>query len=455
MGALRRGARNAFRNTARTLGVVLIVSITFALALVMLVSHQAASDGVSSVSSSLGTTVIVTPTNFFGFGGSGNALTGTDVQRVAATPHVVSVTSSITERLTNASSSSGFGGRFGGQQGTTSLTSPLTLGALGRRFGNFGGFTPPAANTPAPVTVVGSTTPLNSSLLQATTATLTKGTLIDGSSSARVADVGSALATKNHLTVGSTFTAYDKTFTVEGIFTTNESQANAALVVPLKTLQTLSGIDGVTSITATVDNLGNVAAAATSIQSTLGTSVANVTSSQTSTSAVASELSSIKTISLFSLLGAIIAAAAILLMSMLMIVRERRREIGILKAFGSSNAGVVSTFGSEALTITLLSAVLGTVLGLVLANPVLNLLKSSSATTGGRGGFTGGPRFGGGSPNFTAFGTSGLSNLHAVLGTNVAVYAVLIAIAVALFGSIVPAYAIAKVRPAEVMRSES
>ena len=452
MGALRRGVRNAFRNTARTAGVVLIVGVTFALALVMLVSHDAASNRVQNVSSSVGTSVFVRPAGFFGFGGSGNPLTSADVAKVAATPHVVAVTSSVTDRLSNPNSSSG-SSRFGGNGGTTSLTSPLTFGSLGRRFsgnGGFGGFQGPPANSPAPVTVVGTTTPLDATALQASSVTLTHGVAIDGSSTARSADVGTSLAAKNHLHVGSSFTAYGTTITVAGIFSTDATGANASLVLPLKTEQSLSGIDGVTSVTATVDSLANVQSTASAIQSSLGTDVANVTTADSATGSVASELSSIKSISLFSLLGALIAAAAILLMSMLMIVRERRREIGILKAFGSSNTGVVASFGAEAFTITMMSAVVGTVLGVLLANPILNLLKSSQSSS--RGGFAaGGGRFG---FDPAGFGTGGLQNLHAALGASVAAYAVLIAVAIALLGSAIPAYAIAKVRPAEVMRSE-
>lgn len=459
MGALRRGLRNAFRNMTRTVSIVLIVAITFALALVMMVSHQAASSRVQSVSNALGTTVDISPAGFFGpGGGSGNPLSAADVSKVADTLHVTAVSSSVSDRLSNPNVQSGFS-RLG-SGGTTSLVSPITFGSLGRRFsgGGPGGGSGPSASTPAPVSVYGTTTPLAPSVLQATTITLVHGVGVAGSSSARDADVGSTLAAKNRLSVGSTFTAYGKTITVVGIFTSSSTGAEASLVLPLKTEQTLSGISGVTTITATVDTLGDVQSTATAIQRSLGTSVANVTTSQSFTSTAASELDSIKTITVFSLIGALIAAAAVLLMSMLMIVRERRREIGVLKAFGSSNGGVVTAFATEALTITAMAAVVGTVLGLLLANPVLHLLVTSQSTSrggggpgGGFGGFGGGPvpRF-----NATGFGFSSLGNLHAVLGTNVAVYAVLIAVAIALLGSIVPSYAIAKVRPAEVMRSE-
>jgi putative ABC transport system permease protein len=158
---------------------------------------------------------------------------------------------------------------------------------------------------------------------------------------------------------------------------------------------------------------------------------------------------------------------------MLMIVRERRREIGVLKAIGSSNGRISLQFVAEALTLTLMAAVVGTVLGVVLSNPVLDVLvtnsSSDSATTTaargvfGRGNFPGGARGGAAAPRFlagsgigrgiTQFG-SALGNVRAAIGVNVLFYGLLAAVLIAFVGSSVPAYLIAKIRPAEVMRSE-
>ena len=113
----------------------------------------------------------------------------------------------------------------------------------------------------------------------------------------------------------------------------------------------------------------------------------------------------------------------------------------------------------------MMAAVLGTVVGIALSNPILHLLQNSASNSGNgfgsfstRQAFGGGP-FGGG-PSVTRFGGFGfgggtLHDLHAVIGVSVAAAAVGIAVAIALLGSAVPAYVIAKVRPAEVMRSDS
>lgn len=87
---------------------------------------------------------------------------------------------------------------------------------------------------------------------------------IDGTSSALIALVGSDLATKNSLTVGSTFTAYTKTITVKGIFKTDNKFQDSGIIMPLATVQTLTDQSGaVTSVVAKVDSSDNVSTTVT------------------------------------------------------------------------------------------------------------------------------------------------------------------------------------------------
>ena len=453
MSTVQRGVKNAYRNAIRTFSIVLILAISFSLALVMLLAVQAVNQRTASVSKSVGTLVTITPAGSQGFNGGGNPLTTNDITKVAATKNVTSVASSVSDRLSNSSSTSSFGRATTG--GTTSLKSSISPGSLGRRFGggNASNGAAPPANFSLPITVTGTTQPLSATVLGVNSVTLLSGTSIDGSSSALVTDIGKTLATKNQLKVGSTFTAYDKTFTVHGIYDTKSVFTNGGFVVPLKTLQSLSSINGVTTIIAKVNTIDNLASTATQLQNELGANVASVTTGQTNNATIISSLSSIKTISLYSLVGALVAGAIILFLSMLMIVRERRREIGILKAFGSSNGGVVRLFVAEAMTLTGMGALAGVVLGVLLSNPVLKVLVNNSTTTPSTSGFGGrGP--GGGFGNPVGFGRSTLTDLHAAVGFNVLIFGILAAILIAFVGSAIPSYIIAKVRPAEVLRGE-
>ena len=468
MSSIRRGANNAFRNTTRTLSIVAILGISLSLALVMLLSLQAVKNKIASVQASGDTTITITPAGSFGgFGGGGNPFTEGQVATIAQTTHVVGIAATLSDRLENSSASlssaGGFGpGPMGGTGGTTSLLSPIDPSKLAERFGGDGAL---PTGFSLPVEFIGTNAPHNPLSVNASSLKLVSGTFIDGLSSTTVANVGKDLATKNNLSIGSTFVAYDKTFTVSGIFNANNTRANASVIVPLATEQSLSGVSGPTSIVIKVDAVGNISATSNHISAALGTNVADVRSSATQTATQINDLNSIQTISTYSLIGAVVAAAVILLLSMLMIVRERRREIGILKAFGSSNTGVVASFVTESIVLAGLGGIVGLLVGIALANPVLSVLVSSqspaSANFGGgfgghfsQGGPPGGPPGGGGfgGPGFHP--ASALTHLHAAIGTSTIVLSVVGIMLIAMFGSAVPAYVIAKVRPAEVLRGE-
>ena len=90
-------------------------------------------------------------------------------------------------------------------------------------------------------------------------------------------------------------------------------------------------------------------------------------------------MNSVKSISIYSLIGAVIAGAVIIFLVMVMIVRERRREIGVVKAIGGSNLGIMFQFMVEAVTLTLLGAVIGLIIGVVGGSPVTKLLVNNSS----------------------------------------------------------------------------
>ncbi len=446
MSVVSRGVRNAFRNQIRTLSIVLILSLSIGLALSMLVAHKAVEQKISSVKSSVGNTINISPAGARGFEGGGNPLTQDELSKVKALPHVAKTTESLNDRLTSSN---------------TNLQSSIDLGALGQRFaersvsGGQGNSNFNPANFTPPVTVIGSNNPTNLSATQGGGSfSLKSGTVFDGNSSDNVALVGLALAGKNNLNVGSTFTAYGATIKVIGVFDSGNQFSNGQVIMPLAAVQALSGQAGdLTSATVTVDSVDNLAAVTTAIKNVLG-SAADVTNAQDQANNAVAPLENIKSISLYSLVGAVVAGAVIILLTMIMIVRERRREIGVLKAIGASNLKVVGQFMSEAVTFTALAAVIGIALGVMAANPITTTLvrNSSNTSTTATAGVPGGGRLafslGGGGVR------QGITNIHASVGWDIILYGLGAALIIALTGSAVASWFIAKVRPAEVMRSE-
>ncbi len=447
MNVVTRGMRNAFRNTIRTTSIVAILGLSIGLALAMLVARQAVNSKITSVKGSVGNTVTISPAGVRGFEGGGEPLTTSQIAEVAKLSHITSATQVLNDRLTDSN---------------TNLQSAVDAGTLGRRFmrsagptadGGVGGAKPVIiTDGKPPITINGTTTPTKLSTAQGGSFTLKSGKVFAADSTDNVALVGQSLATKNNLSVGSTFTAYGQTITVAGIFDAGNSFGNNQLIMPLKALQTLSDQkDQVSSATITVDSISNVESVSKAIQAKLGDKV-DITNSADQVKESIAPLENIKTISTYSLIGAIVAGAVIILLTMVMIVRERRREIGVIKAIGASNTSIVGQFATEAVTLTGISAVFGIVLGAVAANPITKMLVQNSQSNTTMGMPSGGPRVIGQGPIESVRG--GFDNLSASVGWDIIVYGLAAALVIALVGSVIASYFIAKVRPAEVMRAE-
>lgn len=454
MSPISRGVRNAFRNATRTISIVTILGLSIGLSLAMLIAHQAVGQKIDSVKASVGNTVSIAPAGVRGFEGGGNPLTQTQIDSVKALPHVVSIKESLSDRLTSSNSSlksaidaGSLGRRFAENDGSGS---PNLSGAAPGQSGSFVNFTPP-------VTVTGTTDPTDLSsgigAGQGGTFILKSGKLFGSTASSSVALVGSSIAAKNNLKTGSTFTAYNTPITVAGIFDAGNTFSNNQVVMPLATVQKLSDQPGdLTSVTLTIDSINNVGNVTTTVKKTLG-SAADVTNAAQQAKSSIAPLQNIQTISLYSLVGAVIAGAAIILLTMVMVVRERRREIGVIKAIGARNSVIMGQFATEAITLTGLGAVVGIILGGIAGQPITHLLVSnasnggSTSTPGNFGNFRGGGRGFGGLQN-------NISNIHAAVGWGIIIDGLVAALIIALVGSALASFAISKIRPAEVMRTE-
>ncbi len=458
MNVFSRGVRNAFRNSIRTFSIVVILGLSVGLALAMLVARQAVEEKINTVKSSIGNTITITPAGAQGFQGGGEPLTADELSKVRSTTNVTKLTELLNDRLTTD---------------TTNLQSAIEPGSLGRRqAGNSGvGATLPVAAarqessdggtirafTP-PVIVTGTNDIAATAAFSGSTATFTGGQAIDAGKDANEAVVGKALAEKNSLKVGSTFTMYSAEIKVVGVYDTGNTFANSGLVVSLPALQRLSSQTGsVTTAIAEVNSVDNLDSVVTAIKATLGDK-ADVVSNQDTAKQAVEPLQNGKSISLFSLIGALVAGAIIILLTMMMIVRERRREIGVMKAIGASNLSVTTQFISEAITLTILGMVVGLLIGIAAANPITKVLvnnSTSSSQTAQQGPGVGPPAEA--RRLLRDFGNNSLTNLRAIktnVGLDIVGYGIVSAFAIAIVGSAVPAFLISKVRPAEIMRAD-
>jgi putative ABC transport system permease protein len=139
---------------------------------------------------------------------------------------------------------------------------------------------------------------------------------------------------------------------------------------------------------------------------------------------------------------AIAIAAAIVLFTMALVVRERTREIGVLKALGASTGEIRRQFLSESVVLALLGAAVGVGLFALLGSRLAGLLLPQAA---------------GGLPSMTFTGGEDLLSTVGIapeLSAQSLTLALAAAVLLGLLGSIYPLVRAARLHPVEAMRHE-
>lgn len=129
--------------------------------------------------------------------------------------------------------------------------------------------------------------------------------------------------------------------------------------------------------------------------------------------------------SLLASLVSVLAGALVAFFTMALVVRERRREVGVLKALGASTRSVAAQFLAEALALGFLGAAVGVGLAALGADRLANALVSAPG---------------------------GLED-PVRLSAGVALAGLVVGMAAAALGSLLPVRRAARTQPAEVIRS--
>lgn len=449
MSIIIRGMRNVLRNPLRLLLVVFLLGASLMLVAAMVSLNSSAQEQLANVHKEVGTAITIN----YAVNDSQNAGQQDDKQnqpgggvffrQQTATP----VPNSAVAAVKNLPGVSSVEESLRRTDSDSTLKTSSIQGPNGRSFS-------------IPPTVNGiSTDATHFTLAGGSTPTLQSGRTFQASdANAYVAMMSQTLAQANNLAVGSTFTLKGKTFTVIGLYTTDQTFADNSLVVPLATMQNVFSVNGVDSITVYAQSYEQVDALANRLRSTLGKAYDVVTEASTYASTINALNTAQNSIKL-ALIVAVITATLVIIFAVFITVRERTIEIGTLKAVGASHWQVIRQFWGEVLALSVVAAIIAIGL-LVTLGPVIsqafNVSTPAAATTPNTtpGGFKGG--FGAARALFSSTGQQAANlNVHlssATLNVQALLIIVGLGMGLAVLTSIIPAWYVARIKPAEVLR---
>jgi putative ABC transport system permease protein len=236
--------------------------------------------------------------------------------------------------------------------------------------------------------------------------------------------LGKTAAENLNKSVGDTITIFGKEFKITGIFESGNMMQDGGAYVSLNILQDLtSNQDKITSIVVKVDNNANVTQVSKRIEDAYPNELSTTTAADLA-GKIDDAMGYIDTATWAISLLAIIIGGVGVINTMIMSVYERTREIGVLKAVGWRSRRILGMILGEAIVLTLVAGVVGTLVGVI----GVNLLLTYSSSFG--------------------------SAINPVYSIDLFARAFGIAFLVGIIGGIYPAYRASKLAPTEALRYE-
>lgn len=455
MSVAIRGVKNALRNKTRTTAVVLVLAVAIGLTLSMLVANEAVRGKLETLHDELDTTVTANPAFDPMSDKDVVLLSDTQLEKLGKLDHVESISGLVSASVqkpsdTEDTTGSGagptimMGGAPGGKGGETDLESAMDAAEIGA---------PEGTNFPIPVN--GSTDGQNP---EGGAYDITDGRALTEADD-RGAVISDQLAEKNDLAVGDTFEAFDEDITIVGIAATDDFD-DVGIAMTSKAVKELAEVEGYNRFAVEVDDPDNIESVTEAMEDELGKAVEVKSNSEAALQAT-SGLETVKDISGIGFWIALFCAAVIVFFILTMTVRERRKEVGVLKAIGGTSRGVIAQFGIEAVTMVAIGAVLGLGVAAASSNAISDVLVATNTPAEEADGNGLGAKPGmvvskvGEKPGSQVENAADLiGDITAGVGWQTLGLGLAIALAIAILGSALPAWLIARVRPAEVLRGE-
>ncbi|HET6747276.1 MAG TPA: FtsX-like permease family protein [Candidatus Saccharimonadales bacterium] len=456
MSVIARGIKNTFRNTLRTIGFSVIIAVSLGLAFSMALAHQTVKANDKKIRENIGASLLVLP---LGSAEGTATLSDSDTDKLAKLPNVSQVVkittmavqhpdeAAVNEKIKKENDEKNKNSFPVSSENATSLPKTNLHSTISQdqlKTDPQGAFKP---SIPA-IIVEGTTTNIDS---RGNKIVAVEGQSLNPHKPDDIM-IGKALATKNKLSTGDTLTIAGKTLKIAGIFDTGTSTGDNRILAPFETVRTLKGDKHQVPVVVLVaTSLEVLAKLKSDTLATLHNQV-DIQVLQQDAAQVAAGLESVASISLITLVVALAAGALTILLTMLLVVRERTKEIGVLKALGATNTKIVAQFMIESTVLTLIGAAIGLVFAVLASNSILGALLSNNIKQ------TSSNNPGGASTVYEQpieMARQMTEQITTYLDWHSIIYGLLATLGIALIATILPAFLIAKVRPAQIMRGDS
>lgn len=411
MNFIKRGLLSLWAKKGRTLLLCAVFSAILIFVLAGLTIKSAAEKATENAQNSLGATVTLAASREAMFGGGQNDTSTSDSsstdstserREFTSTPVKVSDAEKIAALdnvksyvlVTSGTATAGDGIEPITSSSSTSDSSQQGPGGMG---GGMGG-----KMQTGDFTITGVSSSADYSSFSDGTATLGDGEALtaDDAGTNNVL-IEETLAESNDLSVGDTFKLTDSdgenevTVTVKGIYSTTESASGIAAQVsmlnPVNTIysyytlaNTLSGNtdeDTVDSAIYTLSEPSKVTAFTKAAEKLIDTDTYDLTTDDQLYQSMITPLENVSSFAKNIVILVAVAGIIILTLIVMLMIRERRYEIGVLLSMGESRAKMIFQFFTEMFVTMLIALVIATFTGNIVGNVVGNQLLSQETTT--------------------------------------------------------------------------
>lgn len=234
--------------------------------------------------------------------------------------------------------------------------------------------------------------------------TITTGSVFDPTTDSNVCLISDELAQKNNITIGNKITLVNPNdttqtseFEIVGIYSDNTQSteftmfSNSAnkILTPYSSLNSLveksstteNKISTTTNATFTLQNEDSVDAFLSEIQSKGLSEYYTLTTNVDTINQNVKPLENLNSFATMFLVVVLLIGGAILVIVNMINIRERKYEIGVLRAIGMKKLSVLFQFISESFIVTFSAIIIGIIIGSVVSVPIANKLLANEIQT--------------------------------------------------------------------------